>query len=64
MYVAEKHELSKAKYVEIIYQGSGNPAETHELVGVKFLDENGCYFVGIGDIPCMGAEKEVEGHII
>ena len=57
MIIINQHKIVKAKFIEIIFEGSGDPSMTHKIKGVKFRDKDGNYFLGIGDIPCMPADK-------
>ena len=63
MFIIEQYELSKAKYIEIVYEGSGNPDMIHEIKGIKFRDAKGYYYFGIGEIPCMPTKHEFKGKI-
>lgn len=48
--VSEKVSIEKAKDVEIMMEGSGDPKDDHVIVGVRFLDKNGKCLFGFGGI--------------
>lgn len=47
-----------ARYLELFYKGSGNPADNHEIIGVRIVDANGRQVgVATGEFP----DDAVEG---
>ena len=59
MHIKERRDIpANARFLEIVYKGSGNPADEHEIIGVRIVDANG-RLVGVetGEFP----DDAVEG---
>ena len=60
MRIAHRHKLGNF-VVDIILEGSGNPAEEHDIVGVTFKNSKGDFLQGCGEIDEeVGVVKEME----
>lgn len=46
--VVHKIKLVKGQEIEIIMEGSGNPADDHSIIGVKINDRDGKFLQGLG----------------
>jgi|WetSurMetagenome_2_1015567.scaffolds.fasta_scaffold2245881_1 hypothetical protein len=58
MIIVEK--LGNVKNLEIIYSGSGNPAEQHTVIGIKYQSADGqCRGIQFTDAEISGITPDV-----
>ena len=51
MIIEEKRKIpERAKTIKFFWQGSGNSAEVHQLLGVGMYDKDGVMLSGIGEV--------------
>lgn len=51
MIVKEKIAPKYLKAIKVVYEGSGNPADDHKIVGIELLDAEGHVRMIVGQSP-------------
>lgn len=64
--VAEVHDITNFKKLEIYYVGSGNPADEHAISGIKYYDRIDetknppSLYIGMKSFEGMTVDKRIE----
>ena len=63
MIVREQIQALSVRFIDIDYEGSGDPAEEHSIIGITFRDKDGNILRSIGEITDMPDKSEYMGVI-